>query len=84
MSPSGDTSMADFSMASISMGGGASSDGDGEGRSSRSDDSNTQVVKVISDNNKAKKQIAKIGSTTLPNYLGKLEEVEGDEEDGVH
>lgn len=79
-SPShGDTSMADYSMASISMGGAGSSD---DNRSNRSDNSNTQVVKV------EKKKLTKPGSSTMPgsykvNHLGKLEEVEGDEEDGV-
>lgn len=79
-SPShGDTSMADYSMASISMGGAGSSD---DNQSSRSDNSNTQVVKI------EKKKPAKPGSSTMPgsykvNQLGKLDEVEGDEEEGV-
>ena len=75
-SPSGDTSIADFSMASISQGGANSSD-HGED-SSCSNDSTTQVVKI-----EKKKQ--KRGSALQSSYkaptLYKLDEVE-EQEDG--
>ena len=75
-SPSGDTSMADFSMASISMGDVASSDDNG---SSRSDGSNTQIVKI--EQKKRNRGSGMVGSLK-PQILDKLDEVEdyGEEE----
>lgn len=76
-SPSnGDTSMADFSMASISMDDAGSSNQDDDARSSKSDDSGTQVVRVDKKKPKAATALANLKAVTLD----KLDEVEGEED----